>query len=82
MASAGADAKFQPIYVGTSPNASYVPWGCRRRSDGHSALRSTIYTLRISFATLEITGRPRPIIALGPVLGRLEATALEHLPEP
>ena len=28
----------------------------------------------------DVTGRPRPIIALGPWLGRLEATVLEHLP--
>jgi uncharacterized protein YbjT (DUF2867 family) len=42
-----------------------------------------VYTLRELVAYVgEVTGRPRPIVPLGPRLSRLQATVLEFLPGP
>ena len=82
MALARADAKFQPIYVGDVAEcivrAVLLPVTVGRT---FPLCGPTIYTLRelVRYAG-EVTGRPRPIIALGAALGRLEATMLEHLP--
>ncbi len=82
MAVASADAKFQPIYVGDVAE-------CIVQSLSLPAMRERkvplcgpkIYTLRelVRYAG-SVTGRPRAIIALGPALGRLQATVLERLP--
>ena len=82
MALARADAKFQPVYVGDVAECIVRALGLPVTVGRTFPLCGpTIYTLRelVRYAG-EVTGRPRPIIALGPVLGRLEATTLEHLP--
>jgi NADH dehydrogenase len=79
---AGADVKFQPVYVGDVAH-------CFARA---LALEATIgrryplcgpavYTLRdLVRYVAETTGAPRPIVALSPGLAKLQASVLEHLP--
>jgi uncharacterized protein YbjT (DUF2867 family) len=81
---AGADVKFQPVYVGDVAQ-------CFARA---LALEATIgrryplcgprvYTLReLVRYVAETTGAPRPIVPLSPALARLQASVLEHLPGP
>ena len=82
MALAGAEAKFQPVYVGDVAEcivrALRLPTTIGRT---FPLCGPTIYTLRdlVRYAGI-VTGRPRPIVGLGPWLSRLEATVLEHLP--
>jgi len=82
MALARADAKFQPVYVGDVAECIVRALGLPVTVGRTFPLCGpTIYTLRelVRYAG-EVTGRPRPIIALGPMLGRLEAATLEYLP--
>jgi len=79
---AGADVKFQPVYVGDVAH-------CFARS---LALDATIgrryplcgpavYTLReLVRYVAQTTGAPRPIVPLSPRLATLQATVLEHMP--
>ena len=82
MALAGADAKFQPVYVGDVAECIVRAFGLPATIGRTFPLCGpTVYTLRELVRYVgAVTGRPRPIIALGPFLGRLEATMLEHLP--
>jgi uncharacterized protein YbjT (DUF2867 family) len=73
LALARADAKFQPIYVGDVAECIVRAVGLPVTVGRTFPLCGpTIYTLRelVRYAG-EVTGRPRPIFALGPVLGRL-----------
>jgi len=82
MALARADAKFQPIYVGDVAECIVRALGLPATvGRTYPLCGPTVYTLRdlVRYAGV-VTGRPRPIIGLGPVLGRLEAATLEHLP--
>jgi uncharacterized protein YbjT (DUF2867 family) len=82
MALACADARFQPVYVGDVAD-------CIVRSlslpatigQKYPLCGPTIYTLRelVRYAG-NATGNPRPILALGPRLGMLQAAVLERLP--
>jgi NADH dehydrogenase len=82
MALARADARFQPVYVGDVAEcivrALSLP-----ATIGHKypLCGPEIYTLRelVRYAG-DVIGKPRPIIALGPKLGMLQAMALEFLP--
>ena len=82
MALARADARFQPVYVGDVAacivQSLSLPATVGRK---YPLCGPTIYTLRelVRYAG-DVTGRPRPIIALGPALGKLQAAALELLP--
>ena len=82
MALARADAKFQPVYVGDVAECIVRAVGLPETVGRTFPLCGPrIYTLRelVRYAGA-VTGKSRPIIALGPMLGRLEATVLEHLP--
>ncbi|MEP7180925.1 MAG: complex I NDUFA9 subunit family protein [Betaproteobacteria bacterium] len=82
MALAGADVKFQPVYVGDVADC-FV-----RALDQDAAIGRMyplcgpkIYTLRELVRYVgEVTGDERPIVALGRGLGKLQALALEMLP--
>jgi uncharacterized protein YbjT (DUF2867 family) len=82
MALARADAKFQPVYVGDVAEcivrAIGLPTTIGRT---YPLCGPKVYTLRelVRYAG-DLTGRRRPILALGQWLGWLEATVLEHLP--
>jgi NADH dehydrogenase len=83
LALAGAGARFQPVYVGDVAECVSRALVARDETVGRTfpLCGPRIYTLRelVQFAG-EVTGRRRPIIALGPALGKLEALVLEHLP--
>jgi NADH dehydrogenase len=82
MALAGADVRFQPVYVGDVAEC-FV-----RALDLDATLRRTyplcgprVYALRELVRYVgEIADTPRPIVPLGAALGRLQALALEMLP--
>ena len=78
----GADVKFQPVYVGdvahcfTGALIDDATIGKKYRLCG-----PTVYTLRDLVRYVgEVTGHVRPILPLGPTLGRLQASVLERLP--
>jgi uncharacterized protein YbjT (DUF2867 family) len=82
MALARADAKFQPVYVGDVAEcivrALRLP---ETIGQAYALCGPAIYTLRDLVRYVgQVTGRPRPIVALPPLLGRLEAAVLERLP--
>ena len=79
---AGADARFQPVWVGDVADA--VVRCLDDRSTGGETIECCgpeVYTLR---QLVEIAGRcaghPRPVVALPDALGRLQALAFEWLP--
>ena len=82
MALAGADVRFQPVYVGDVAEC-FV-----RALDLDATLRRAyplcgprVYTLRELVRYVgEVADTPRPIVPLGAALGRLQAFALEMLP--
>jgi uncharacterized protein YbjT (DUF2867 family) len=82
MALAGANVRFQPVYVGD------VAECCARAIDLDAAIGRrfplcgpTVYTLRELVRYVgELAETPRPIVPLGAALGRLQALALEMLP--
>ena len=83
MALAGAGARFQPVYVGDVAECFARSLSAREATAGgtFALCGPRVYTLRdlVRFAGA-VTGRSRPIIALGPALSALEAMVLEHLP--
>jgi len=82
MALAGAQTRFQPVYVGDVADC-FVRALDRPATIGHKypLCGPDVRTLRELVAYVgEVTGHERPIIALGPRLGRLQALALEMLP--
>ena len=82
MALAGADVRFQPVYVGDVAEC-FV-----RALDLDATLRRAyplcgprVYTLRELVRYVgEVADTPRPVVPLGAALGRLQALALEMLP--
>jgi uncharacterized protein YbjT (DUF2867 family) len=83
MALAGAGARFQPVYVGDVAECFARALSAREATAGgtFALCGPRVYTLRdlVRFVGA-VTGRSRPIIALGPVLSTLEAMVLELLP--
>ncbi len=82
MALAGAQTKFQPVYVGDVADcfvrALDLPATIGRK---YPLCGPDVHTLRELVAYVgKVAGTERPIIALGPRLGRLQALALEMLP--
>jgi uncharacterized protein YbjT (DUF2867 family) len=82
IALAGAEVRFQPVYVGDVAacmvGSLSLPATIGQK---YPLCGPTPYTLRdlVRYAG-EVTGNRRPIIALGPALGRLQAMVLERLP--
>ena len=81
---AGADAKFQPVWVQDVAEA-FV----RALENEHTVGRvlelagPKIYTLReLVRLAGQLSGHPRPVLGLPPALARLQALVLEHLPGP
>ena len=83
MALAGAGARFQPVYVGDVAECFARASNAREETAGRTfpLCGPRVYTLRelVRFVG-EVSGRPRPIVALGPALSTLEAMVLERLP--
>ncbi len=82
MALAGAQTRFQPVYVGDVADcfarALDLPSTIGHR---YPLCGPDVYTLRELVAYVgKVTGNERPIVALGPRLGRLQALVLEMLP--
>jgi NADH dehydrogenase len=82
MAIAAAETRFQPVFVGDVAHcferalADNVTIGQRFPLCGPD-----VYTLRELVAFVgKLTGHERPILALGPRLGRLQARLLELVP--
>jgi NADH dehydrogenase len=82
MPLAGADARFQPVYVGDVAEcmARALPLDATF-GQKYPLCGPQIYALRdlVRYAG-SLTGASPPIIALGPKLARIQATVLEHLP--
>lgn len=82
MLLAGANAKFQPVYVQDVAQA-FVHALENDRTAGHvfELGGPRVYTLReLVRLAGRYSGHPRPIIALPESLGRLQAGVLEHMP--
>ena len=82
LALAGADTRFQPVYVGDVAEcfarSLELPATIRER---YPLCGPEVYKLRELVAFVAgLTGTGRPIVALGPTLSRLQAFALEKLP--
>jgi NADH dehydrogenase len=82
VALASPDARFQPVYVGDVARCFVeslrLPSTIGRV---YPLCGPSVYTLRelVRYAGA-MTGKSRPIIGLGPALGTLQASVLEHLP--
>ncbi len=84
MAVGGADAKFQPVYVGDVAQA-FVDALDDRASFGkvYELVGPHVYTLReLVRLAGQYSGHRRPVIGLPDALARLQAFVLEHLPGP
>jgi uncharacterized protein YbjT (DUF2867 family) len=82
VALASPNARFAPVYVGDVAHCFAQSVDDDRTARATYALCGPrIYTLRelVAYAG-RLSGSPRPIIALGPGLSRLQATILEALP--
>lgn len=81
---AGARARFQPVYVGDVATcferALVIPETAGER---YALCGPRAYTLEeLVRLVVDIAGRPRPILALGPALSQLQARVMEWLPGP
>ena len=82
IALASPEARFQPVYVGDVARcftaSLRLPMTIGRI---YPLCGPNVYTLRelVRYAGA-VTGKSRPIIGLGPTLGSLQASVLEHLP--
>ncbi|RZI43456.1 complex I NDUFA9 subunit family protein [Herbaspirillum sp. HC18] len=82
MMLAGADAKFQPVYVEDVAQA-FVTALQDNRTIGkiYELAGPKVYTLRELVALAgDYSGHRRPVIGLPDALGRMQAFAMEHLP--
>ncbi len=82
MPLAGADVRFQPVYVGDVAEcmARALPLDATLGRK-YPLCGPQIYTLRDLVRYVgSLTGASRPIVALGPTLARIQAIVLEHLP--
>src|SRR5262249_32971542 len=78
----GADARFQPVYVGdvAACFARALPLDATY-GQTYRVCGPEVYTLRDLVCYVgSLTGARRPVIGLGPALARLQAWVLEHLP--
>ena len=77
-----ADARFQPVYVRDVAQAMYYALGDDVTiGQRYGLCGPSVYTLRdIVRYVAEVSGHPRPVLALGPATARLQALALELLP--
>jgi NADH dehydrogenase len=81
---AGADTLFQPVWVGDVVNAIVQ---CLQRDDTarhtYEVCGPELFTLRqlVKLAG-SLSGHPRPVVGLPPVLGRLQALLMELAPGP
>lgn len=82
MALAGADVRFQPVYVGDVAECFVRALdldATQRRA--YPLCGPRVYTLRELVRYVgEVADTPRPVVPLGAALGRLQALALEMLP--
>ncbi len=84
MAVGGADAKFQPVYVGDVAQA-FVDALDQPASFGkvYELVGPHVYTLReLVRLAGKYSGHRRPVIGLPDAIARLQAFVLEHLPGP
>lgn len=84
IALAGASARFQPVYVGDVAACIVAALSDDETSGQRYELCGPhVYTLEqlVRYAG-EVTGAPRPIVPLGPMLSSLQARAMEWLPGP
>jgi NADH dehydrogenase len=82
MPLAGADARFQPVYVGDVAEciARALPLDATFRQK-YRLCGPEIYTLRDLVRYVGgVIGASRPIVGLGPKLAAIQAVVLEHLP--
>jgi NADH dehydrogenase len=81
---AGADVRFQPVYVGDVAHCFARALDLEATIGRRYALCGpAVYTLReLVRYVAETSASPRPIVPLGGALARLQATVLEHLPGP
>jgi NADH dehydrogenase len=79
---AGADARFQPVYVGDVVECiARTLWIDATFRQTYRVCGPEIYTLRDLVRYVgRLTGVSRPVVGLGPSLARLQAWVLEHLP--
>lgn len=78
----GADARFQPVFVGDVATA-YIHALENDHAIGHvyELAGPKVYTLReLVRLAGEISGHPHPVVGLPPMLARLQAWFLEHAP--
>ena len=82
MAIAAARARFQPVFVGDVAHCfAHALVDDATIGQKYPLCGPDIYTLRELVAFVgELTGYERPIVPLGPTLGRLQARLLELLP--
>ena len=82
FALAGAEARFQPVYVGDVARAFVQALDAREAlGQRYDLVGPQVYTLRelVRYAC-EAAGRRRLVIGLGPLLSSLQAWVLERLP--
>ncbi len=82
MALGGADARFQPVFVGDVAEA-FVQALDERDAFGrvYELVGPHVYTLRELVRLAGVySGHPRPVLALPDAIARLQAFLLEHLP--
>ncbi len=79
---AGADVKFQPVYVGDVAHCFARALALEAAIGRRYALCGPkVYSLReLVRYVAQTTGAPRPIVPLSPGLAKLQATLLEHMP--
>jgi uncharacterized protein YbjT (DUF2867 family) len=82
VALANPDARFQPVYVGDVARCLVDALPRPSTYGGiYPLCGPTVYSLRqlVRYAGA-VTGKPRPIVGLGPTLSTIQASVLEHLP--
>lgn len=84
MLLAGADTRFQPVWV---RDVAQALWTCVERGPAaagvYEAVGPQVLTLReLVKCAGKLSGHVRPVWALPPALGMLQAWVLEHLPGP
>jgi NADH dehydrogenase len=82
IALANPDARFQPVYVGDVAHCVVEALPRPSTYGGiYPLCGPTAYSLRqLVRYTGAVTGKPRPIVGLGPTLSTIQASVLEHLP--
>ena len=79
---AGADARFQPVYVGDVARVIAASlWRFESYAHAYDLCGPQVYTLRelVAYAARQ-SGHPRPVFGLRPGMGYAQAWLMEHLP--